>query len=74
LPATTFNGWFIGGGAEAMLPWFRGLSVKSEYRFADYGAKDVPILNQPTVASAHLHPFVQTIRTSLVYRFNVGRP
>jgi len=71
MPATTYNGWFIGGGAEAMVPWVRGLSVKSEYRFADYGAKDVPILNQPSLASVHLHPFVQTIRTSLVYRFGV---
>jgi outer membrane immunogenic protein len=73
MAAQTYNGWFIGGGAEAMLPWFPGLSVKSEYRFADYGAKDVPILNQPSVAVDHLHPYVQTIRTVLVYRFNVNR-
>jgi outer membrane immunogenic protein len=69
--ATTYNGWFIGGGAEAMIPWFPGLSLKSEYRFADYGSKDVPILNQPSVASVNIHPFVQTIRTALVYRFGV---
>ncbi len=73
LAATTYNGWFIGGGAEAMLPWFPGLSLKSEYRFADYGSKDVPILNQPSVAFANIHPYVQTIRTALVYRFNVNR-
>ena len=34
MAATTYNGWFIGAGAEAMLPWFPGLSLKSEYRFA----------------------------------------
>jgi outer membrane immunogenic protein len=73
LPATTYDGWFIGGGAEAMIPWFRGLSLKSEYRFADYGSKDVPILNQPSAAFVHIHPYVQTIRTALVYRFGGNR-
>jgi outer membrane immunogenic protein len=73
LPATTYNGWFIGGGAEAMIPWFPGLSVKSEYRFADYQSKDVPILVPAPAAFVHIHPYVQTIRTALVYRFNVNR-
>jgi outer membrane immunogenic protein len=70
MAAQTFNGWFVSAGAEARLPWFPGLSVKSEYRFADYGSKDVPILNQPSAAIVHAHPFVQTVRTALVYRFN----
>jgi outer membrane immunogenic protein len=74
LPAETYNGWFIGGGAEATLPWFPGFSVKSEYRLADYGSKDLLMLNQTPAVSVNVHPFVQTIRTSLVYRFNVGRP
>ncbi|HET9718304.1 MAG TPA: autotransporter domain-containing protein [Pseudolabrys sp.] len=73
LPAQTYSGWFIGGGAETMVPWFPGFSVRSEYRFADYGTKDVPIINQPSVAVDHQHVYVQTIRTALVYRFNVGR-
>ena len=75
LPAQTYNGWFIGGGVEAMIPWFRGLSLKSEYRFADYGSKDVPILNPnfSTGGLDHQHAYVQTIRTALVYRFNVNR-
>ena len=73
MAAQTYDGWFIGGGTEVMLPWFPGLSVKSEYRFADYGAKDVPILNTPARAFDHQHPYVQTIRTALVYRFNVNR-
>ena len=71
LAATTYNGWFIGGGVEAMIPWFNGLSLKSEYRFADYGSKDLPILNTLSVASVSIHPYVQTIRTALVYRFGV---
>jgi opacity protein-like surface antigen len=66
----TYNGWFVSAGAEARLSWFPGLSVKSEYRFADYGSRDVPILNQNSVAFVHIHPHVQTVRTSLVYRFN----
>ncbi|HZP70817.1 MAG TPA: autotransporter domain-containing protein [Pseudolabrys sp.] len=73
LAATTYNGWFIGGGAEAMLPWFPGLSLKSEYRFADYGSKDLPILNTSPGAFVHIHPYVQTVRTALVYRFGVSR-
>jgi len=54
-----------------MIPWFHGLSLKSEYRFADYGSKDLPILNTLSVASVNIHPYVQTIRTALVYRFGV---
>lgn len=73
LAAQTYSGWFIGAGAELVVPWFPGLSVRSEYRFADYGAKNVPILNQASVAFDHLHPIVQTVRTALVYRFNVNR-
>jgi outer membrane immunogenic protein len=70
MAAQTFNGWFVSAGAEARLSWFPGLSVKSEYRFADYGSNDVPILNQPSAAFVHAHPYVQTVRTALVYRFN----
>ena len=55
-----------------MIPWFPGLSLKSEYRFADYGSKDLPILNSSsTGGSVNIHLFVQTIRTALVYRFGV---
>ena len=73
LPATTFNGWFIGGGVEAMVPWIPGVSLKSEYRFADYRSKDIAIVNPSIdpVASVNIHPYVQTIRTSVVYRFGV---
>jgi outer membrane immunogenic protein len=68
LAAQTYNGWFVGGGVESMIAAFPGLSVRSEYRFADYGAKDVAIFGVPD-AFAHIHPFVQTVRTELVYRF-----
>lgn len=76
------NGWFIGGGAENSLNvvgisapgWF----MKTEYRAAFY--------NRATLATTFLgpggitgeavtfKPWVQTISTSLVYRFNWGGP
>ena len=73
LPAQTYSGWFLGGGLEVRLPNFPGWSVKTEYRFADYRAKDVPILNQPSAAFDQIHPYVQTIRTDLVYKFDWGK-
>jgi outer membrane immunogenic protein len=75
IPAQTYNGWFIGGGVEAMLS--AGWSVKTEYRFADYGARSVPIISNagvPTDGVVHIHPYVQTVRSELIYRFNTGRP
>ena len=73
LPARTYSGWFVGGGLEAMVPGFPGWAVKTEYRFADYGAKNVPILNQPSAAFDRIHPFVQTVRTELTYKFGWGQ-
>jgi outer membrane immunogenic protein len=73
LGSQTFNGWFLGGGIETML--FPGLSLKTEYRFADYETRDIPF-NGTTfsgdVNREKSHPFVQTVRTELVYKFNVG--
>ena len=38
LPATTYNGWFIGSGFEYALDWLPipGLFLKTEYRYAQY--------------------------------------
>jgi len=68
LASQTYSGWFIGSGVEAPIAALPGLTLRSEYRFADYGAKDVPIFGV-TNAFAHIHPYVQTVRTELVYRF-----
>src|SRR5262245_36469611 len=38
VPGRTYSGWFIGAGTEYALGWFRGLYLKTEYRFADYGS------------------------------------
>lgn len=74
------NGWFIGGGVENNLDIFGihmpGLFMKTEYRGAYYGQRDISEINTPagTLSGFDItfKPFVQTISTSLVYRFNWG--
>jgi outer membrane immunogenic protein len=47
MPATTYSGWFLGGGYEYALADIiplPGLYWRTEYRYAWYGTKDVPIL------------------------------
>jgi outer membrane immunogenic protein len=75
VPQTTYNGGFIGGGYEYRLPWFQGLTWKTEYRFNFYRAQDVDYLplNQ-TLTATHMQKDVQTVTTSLVWRFNFGGP
>jgi outer membrane immunogenic protein len=73
-PAQTYGGWFIGSGLEAML--FGGWSLKTEYRLADYSTRTVPIIDNTGALSGgtdRIHPYVQTVRTELVYRLNTGR-
>jgi len=76
LPATNYNGWFLGGGTETSLAPFLpvGWFLRSEYRYSSYSAKDVPIVVSATGASIgigeHITPYVQTITTSIVYKFN----
>jgi len=78
LPARTYSGWFIGAGTEYALGWLPGLFWKNEYRFADYGTRlDTVICTSaalcglvgPTAFAEQTHPFVQTVRTELVWRF-----
>jgi outer membrane immunogenic protein len=75
-PNYDVNGWFIGGGYEYQLPWFHGLSWKTEYRFAQYQTVDLAetFLGVPTGNIEHNQSFVQTVTTSLVWRFNFGGP
>ena len=75
LPATTYQGWFLGGGTEYALnfDWLpiRGLFWRNEYRFASYQAKDVAVMNAATPgAEEHLRKYVQTVTSSLIWRFN----
>lgn len=72
----TYSGWFVGGGAETTLPvlgpgWF----LRSEYRFSDYNTASLsnvllPALGGTVVDIQQIHPYVQTISTSLIYKFN----
>ncbi len=76
------QGWFLGGGVENNLDIFGitapGWFVKTEYRGAYYTSKNSNWLNDGTNTvfgvTSTFKPFVQTISTSLVYRFNWGGP
>ena len=80
LPANTYHGWFIGGGTEIALsglfglPLPSGLFWRSEYRFSSFNSADLPVVptavGVPATLSENMHPYVQTITTSLVYKFN----
>ena len=78
------NGWFIGGGVENNFDIFGiaapGWFMKTEYRGAYYDRAELPITDCvsgcgavapfPAGVSVTFKPWVQTISTSLVYRFN----
>jgi outer membrane immunogenic protein len=76
------NGVFVGGGFENSLNFFGitspGWFMKTEYRAAYYERKDVSELFDGTNAfvghDISFKPWVQTISTSLVYRFNWTGP
>jgi outer membrane immunogenic protein len=78
------SGWFVGGGVENNLDLFGisapGWFVKTEYRAAYYDTKQINVLmngtNLPLINVSNtgdaitFKPVVQTISTSIVYRFN----
>ncbi len=75
----TYHGWFIGSGVETTVPFLgRGWFLRSEYRYADYGSATLPVLAPGggvalvggIPVDVKLHPFVQTVRTELTYKFN----
>jgi outer membrane immunogenic protein len=76
------NGWFVGGGVENNLNIFGisapGWFMKTEYRAAYYDKKNLAVVqdgtNALTTDSIAFKPWVQTISTSLVYRFNWSGP
>jgi outer membrane immunogenic protein len=78
IDAHTYHGWFIGGGTEIALsglfglPLPTGLFWRSEYRFSSFNSANLPITvsGVQTGFSENMHPYVQTITTSLVYKFN----
>jgi outer membrane immunogenic protein len=78
---TTNSGVFVGGGVENNLNIFGiqspGWFMKTEYRAAYYGNRNLgefTAANTLAPDTIAFKPFVQTISTSLVYRFNWGGP
>jgi outer membrane immunogenic protein len=78
LAAQTYDGGFFGGGFEYAVRFFPGLFLKTEYRFGEYQSRTVANIatatGLPVGTSETLRPFVQTISTELVYRFNWTGP
>jgi outer membrane immunogenic protein len=81
-PSFNKGGWFVGGGVENNLNIFGitapGWFMKTEYRAAYFNKAT---LNEtfvgtsiPTGFSPTFQPLVQTVQTSLVYRFNWTGP
>jgi outer membrane immunogenic protein len=75
------NGWFVGGGVENSLNIFGiaapGWFMKTEYRSAFYDRITLPetfVGGGLTGFAPTFKPWVQTISTSLVYRFNWTGP
>jgi outer membrane immunogenic protein len=73
------DGWFVGGGFENNLNIFGitapGWFMKTEYRSAFFDRVTLPetfVVGPLVASSVTFKPWVQTISTSLVYRFNWG--
>jgi outer membrane immunogenic protein len=85
LPGRTVHGWFLGGGVEYQSGWIPNLTWKTEYRFSEYDRVDraefftgactfgCGTAGTPTGFFSNDKLFVQTVMTSLVYRFNWGK-
>jgi outer membrane immunogenic protein len=80
-PSFSRNGVFVGGGVENNLNIFGisapGWFMKTEYRSAFYDRVTLPERTVGGVlvgTAVTFKPWVQTISTSLVYRFNWGGP
>jgi outer membrane immunogenic protein len=78
-PSFNTGGFFVGGGVENNLDIFGitapGWFMKTEYRAAYLGTTTLPetlVGGAPVGTSQTFKPLVQTIETSLVYRFNSG--
>ena len=74
----TYDGWFIGGGTEISLsglfglPLPAGLFWRSEYRYSSFNSANLTVTpsGAGTLGVENMKPYVQTITTSLVWKFN----
>jgi outer membrane immunogenic protein len=73
------TGWFLGGGTETSLSGilWSGMFLRTEYRYSYLNTTnigDIPVGGGPIVTNITFKPTVQTLTTSLVYKFNwMGR-
>jgi len=78
IPDHNYSGWFIGGGVEYAFPWWPGLFVRNDYRYAKYNSDTLSVVTTatgvPTGTTLSSSKAIQTVRTELVYRFNPGLP
>jgi len=76
----TYSGWFIGGGTEYALTFLPipGLFWRTEYRYSSYSGETLVgydfTSGTPNYVNENMRPTVQTITTSLVWRFNWAAP
>jgi hypothetical protein len=72
LPAHTFSGRFIGGGVEFAVASVPGLYWRNEYRLSSSRPADFPFFIDGVAIKTfdHQSVTVQTITTSLVWKFN----
>jgi len=72
----SFDGYFIGGGAELKIT--EALSLKAEYRYTDLDGETIRLFPGTGLAEINdfvrteLDPDIQTARLSLAYRFGLG--
>jgi outer membrane immunogenic protein len=78
-PSQTYNGGFLGGGTEIALSGFFGVPLppglfwRSEYRYSSFSCANLPLSVDglpPTVYGLHSCKDVQTITSSLIWKFN----
>ena len=78
IPSHNYSGWFIGSGFDTRLSgllssWLGlgpGWYWRTEYRFSEF--QSASFTSVPAVATASVRPFVQTVRTEIIYKFNSG--
>ena len=75
MAAQTYIGWFVGSGFEYAFDWLpvRGLFLKTEYRYGQYGRASVPLTGLPGItgsAALDSPKSTQMVSTELVWRFN----
>ena len=71
-----YTGWFLGSGYEYRFDMLPGLYWKTEYRFSSFSSKDNQLFSGGVLSPTefiHSEKFLQTVTSSLVWRFNWWR-